>query len=57
MILQVHDELLFECEEDSVKEVAKMVKEKMEQALKLDVPVMVDLKTGPNWGEMTLLNP
>ena len=52
MILQVHDELLFECNPDNVKETAKMVKEKMESALKLSVPVMVDLKVGPNWGEM-----
>ena len=52
MILQVHDELLFECTPDSVKEVAKIVKDKMENALKLSVPVVVDLKVGPNWGEM-----
>jgi DNA polymerase I-like protein with 3'-5' exonuclease and polymerase domains/5'-3' exonuclease len=55
MILQVHDELLFECDPDSIEQIAKMVKEKMENALKLDVPVVVDLKTGPNWGEMTPL--
>ncbi len=52
MILQVHDELLFECDPKSVKETAKMVKEKMENALKLSVPVIVDLKVGSNWGEM-----
>ena len=52
MILQVHDELLFECEPKTVKEIAKMVKDKMENALKLSVPVVVDLKIGPNWGEM-----
>ncbi|MBI3109510.1 hypothetical protein HYZ06_00520 [Candidatus Daviesbacteria bacterium] len=52
MILQVHDELLFECDPKSVKEVGKMVKDKMENALKLSVPVVVDLKLGPNWGEM-----
>ena len=52
MILQVHDELLFECTPLSVKEVAKMVKDKMENALRLSVPVVVDLKVGPNWGEM-----
>ena len=52
MILQVHDELLFECTPRSVHEVGKMVKEKMENALKLSVPVIVDLKTGSNWGEM-----
>ena len=52
MILQVHDELLFECDPKNVEEVAKMVKDKMENALKLSVPVVVDLKVGPNWGEM-----
>lgn len=52
MILQVHDELLFECNPKEVEATAKMVKEKMENALKLSVPVIVDLKTGPNWGEM-----
>src|SRR3989344_5312604 len=52
MILQVHDELLFECEPKDVEKVAKMVKEKMENAMKLSVPLVVDLKVGPNWGEM-----
>ncbi len=56
LILQVHDELLFECDPKSVKEIALMVKEKMENALKLSVPVVVDLKSGPNWGEMTPLH-
>jgi len=55
MILQVHDELLFECAPRSVSEVGNMVKEKMENALKLSVPVVVDLKVGPNWGEMKSL--
>ncbi|MFA5932560.1 MAG: DNA polymerase I [Microgenomates group bacterium] len=52
LILQIHDELLFECDNVSVKKIALMVKEKMENALKLSVPVVVDLKTGSNWGEM-----
>ncbi len=52
LILQVHDELLFECDPGNVKEIAKIVKEKMENALKLSVPVAVDLKIGHNWGEM-----
>ncbi|MBU1000881.1 hypothetical protein KKE78_05830 [Patescibacteria group bacterium] len=55
MILQVHDELLFECDMRCVNEVARMVKVRMENALKLSVPVVVDLKVGPNWGEMKLL--
>ena len=52
MILQVHDELLFECDPKKLIEVAKMVKKQMERALKLAVPVVVDLKSGANWGEM-----
>ena len=52
LILQVHDELLFECDPKFVEEVGKMVKTKMENALKLAVPVVVDLKVGENWGEM-----
>lgn len=56
LILQVHDELLFECDGSAsspqVQKVAKMVKGKMENALKLFVPVLVDLKVGQNWGEM-----
>lgn len=52
LILQVHDELLFECSPDSVEEAAGMICEKMESALVLDVPVKVDVKMGPNWGEM-----
>ena len=55
MILQVHDELLFECSPKEAKEIAKMVKDKMENALKLSVPVIAEVKTGPNWGEMTPL--
>ena len=52
MILQVHDELLFECNENEVESLAKLVKEKMEGALELSVPVKVDLKVGKSWGEM-----
>lgn len=59
MILQVHDELLFECDGSTsspqVQNLAKMVKDKMENALNLSVPVVVDLKVGPNWGEMKQL--
>ena len=52
MILQIHDELLFEVSPKEVEKIAKLVKDKMENALKLSVPVVVDLKVGPNWGEM-----
>jgi DNA polymerase-1 len=55
MILQVHDELLFECEPSDLKETAKLIKEKMESVISLKVPVVVDLKSGKNWGEMSPL--
>lgn len=53
LILQVHDELMFECDPKDVDIHAKMIKQKMESALKLSVPVKVDLKSGKSWGEMT----
>jgi len=52
MILQIHDELLFEVAEDELKIAAPLIKEKMERAFVLSVPVVVDLKVGKNWGEM-----
>ncbi len=55
MILQVHDELLFECNPNEVEETAKMVKDKMEHALELSVPVIAEVKAGKNWGEMEKL--
>jgi len=51
MILQVHDELVFEvppAEKDSFE---KLVRLKMENALRLDVPIVVDMAGGKNWGE------
>lgn len=55
LILQVHDELLFECDPEDLEKTAKMIKEKMESSIALKVPVKVDLKTGLNWGEMSPL--
>jgi DNA polymerase-1 len=52
MILQVHDELVFDVECDKLKSFSAMVKTKMENVLKLKVPVKVDLKAGKNWSEM-----
>lgn len=52
MILQVHDELIFEvplAEEDAMK---KIVKEKMENVVKLSVPLKVDMGTASNWYEL-----
>ena len=52
MILQVHDELVFEAPEKELALMAKMIKEKMEGAVKLRVPVEVSVKFGKNWLEM-----
>ena len=52
MILQVHDELVFEVPENEIDTMRKIVPEIMSSAIQLDVPLKVDLKTGKNWGEM-----
>ena len=52
MLLQVHDELVFEVRSDLVKEMAKRIKEIMESVIKLKVPLAVDASEGDNWGEM-----
>jgi DNA polymerase-1 len=49
MLLQIHDELVFECPGAEVAELAGVVREEMTSALDLDVPLKVDLATGPNW--------
>ena len=52
MTLQVHDELLFEVPREGLGELRGLVKESMEQAHKLKVPLVVDMKSGPNWRDM-----
>ncbi|HWX39363.1 MAG TPA: DNA polymerase I [Candidatus Sulfotelmatobacter sp.] len=52
MILQVHDELLFEAPHDEVDRLRKLVRNAMENVHKLAVPLVVDLKAGPNWRDM-----
>lgn len=52
MLLQVHDELVFEIAEDKVEDWVKKIKPLMEHAIKLSVPVVVEAKAGDNWGEM-----
>jgi len=52
MILQVHDELLFELPQAEVEELQKLVLRIMPEALELSVPLKVDVKMGRSWGEM-----
>ena len=49
MLLQVHDELLFEAPEDEVPRLEALAREVMESAMTLDVPLKVDIKTGADW--------
>ena len=52
MIMQIHDELVFEAHKDELKELIDFVKIKMENVFKFDVPIKVDIKQGRNWLEM-----
>jgi DNA polymerase-1 len=49
MLLQVHDELLFESPLEEIDSIASMVKREMESVYKLDVPLLVDVGIGDNW--------
>ena len=49
MILQVHDELVFDCLKEEVDEVSSIVKDLMENAVELNVPLKVDLESGNDW--------
>jgi DNA polymerase-1 len=51
LLVQVHDELLFEVLEEELPQVSAFVKEEMEGVHRLDVPLKVDMKTGRNWEE------
>ena len=51
MILQVHDELVFDVHRDELEEVTAMVKDKMSNAVKLEVPLLVEAGIGENWLE------
>ena len=52
MLLQVHDELLFEAPPDEVPAVEALAREIMADALPLRVPVVVDVKSGKDWAEV-----
>lgn len=52
MLLQVHDELVFEVRDERTDEAAPLIQEIMESAVKLKVPTVVEVEIGKNWGEM-----
>ena len=57
MLLQVHDELVFDMHKSEQEKIKKLVKEKMEKAVELGVPIVVDLGVGDNWLEAHQLIP
>ena len=53
MILQVHDELLLEAPKDEWRDAAELAKREMEGVAELKIPLKAELKSGPNWAEMS----
>jgi len=51
MLLQVHDELLFDVPKRELEVVTPLIREEMQQAYKLSVPLIVEIGTGNNWLE------
>ena len=51
MLLQVHDELVFDVLKEEQESLTKMIKHEMENAYKLSIPLLVDIGTGKNWLE------
>ena len=51
LLLQVHDELIFECPTDSTTEATTCIKSAMENVVQLEVPLKVSVETGFRWGE------
>lgn len=52
MLLQIHDELVFEIKKDKVKKVCPEIKKIMEEVSELDVPIVVEVKVGSNWANV-----
>lgn len=56
MLLQIHDELIFEVRRERLRDVAQMVRDEMEGAASLSVPLEVTLKVGSNWYDVEVSN-
>ena len=56
MLLQIHDELLFEAPKSKIPALAKLVRETMTNALPFRVPILVDVATGPNWLDVATID-
>ena len=56
MLMQVHDELVFEVPKNEIKKVAQVVKTAMESIYELRAPVATHLSAGKNWGQLKALD-
>ncbi len=52
LLLQIHDELIFEIYQPELEKVKSIIKEIMENSLEISVPIKVNLKTGNNWAQL-----
>lgn len=52
LLLQIHDELLFEIKKEAVDQAIPLLKKAMEHAAKLSVPLLVNASVGENWGDL-----
>lgn len=52
MVLQVHDELVFDVPAEEVEEVRERVRQAMEHVIELKVPIIADVAVGPNWRDL-----
>jgi DNA polymerase-1 len=52
IILQVHDELIIECKKEDVERVKILLRDAMENVMKLDVPLVVNVSSGRTWGDL-----
>ena len=57
MLLQIHDELVFEAPEPEIPRLAALVRQTMTTALDLSVPLAVDIAAGPNWLDVASIPP
>ncbi len=56
MLLQVHDEVVLECPQNELEETVRVVRQAMETAYRLDIPLLTEARAGQNWGEMQVIH-
>lgn len=55
LVLHIHDELIYECSKSDLKIASTALAQSMENCVQLKVPLLVKIKSGPNWGELSEL--